>query len=53
VLDHPPAYLVAVALITASPGPDTLLVLNRSLRFGRRVALLTACGSACGLLVWA
>jgi threonine/homoserine/homoserine lactone efflux protein len=52
VSDHLLAYLIAVAAITASPGPDTVLVVNRAVLSGRRLALMTACGSATGLLVW-
>jgi threonine/homoserine/homoserine lactone efflux protein len=52
MFDHLLAYLIAVTVITVSPGPDTVLVVNRAVLSGRRLALLTACGSASGLLVW-
>ena len=43
----------AVAVVFAvSPGPDALLVLNRALNQGRQPALLTALGSASGLVTW-
>jgi threonine/homoserine/homoserine lactone efflux protein len=45
-------FLAVVALITITPGPDTALVLRNSLRGSRRDGLLTAAGSASGLLVW-
>jgi threonine/homoserine/homoserine lactone efflux protein len=46
------AYLGAVALITATPGADTLLVVRTTARYGRRAGLSTAAGSASGLLGW-
>jgi hypothetical protein len=45
-------YLVAVAAITISPGPDTLLVVNRAASYGVHVGIVTAIGSASRLLVW-
>ena len=45
-------FLVVVALITITPGPDTALVLRNSLRHNRRDGFLTAAGSASGLLLW-
>lgn len=49
---HLPAYLLVVAVITVAPGPDTVLVVNRSIRYGCRRGITTAAGSAGGLLVW-
>jgi threonine/homoserine/homoserine lactone efflux protein len=45
-------FCVVAALFSVSPGPDTLLVVNRALNHGRRLALLTALGSASGLVAW-
>jgi threonine/homoserine/homoserine lactone efflux protein len=39
-------------VFSLSPGPDTVLVVNRALGHGCRTALVTALGSASGLLVW-
>lgn len=46
------AFCAVAALFSVSPGPDTVLVVNRALRNGRRTALATALGSASGLLAW-
>jgi threonine/homoserine/homoserine lactone efflux protein len=46
------AFCAVAAVFSVSPGPDTLLVVNRALSHGRRVALLTALGSASGLVAW-
>lgn len=46
------AFCVVAAVFSVSPGPDTLLVVNRALNHGRRLALLTALGSASGLVAW-
>jgi RhtB (resistance to homoserine/threonine) family protein len=45
-------YLGVVVLITVTPGADTALVVRNAVRHGRRAGLLTAIGSATGLLVW-
>ena len=45
-------FCVVAAVFSVAPGPDALLVVNRALRDGRRVALLTALGSASGLVAW-
>ncbi len=42
---------LAHALAVASPGPDLALILRQSLRHGRRTALLSSWGIACGILV--
>jgi RhtB (resistance to homoserine/threonine) family protein len=52
VPDELAAFCAVAALFSVSPGPDTLLVVNRALTDGRRLALLTALGSASGLVVW-
>ncbi len=49
---HLGAFLGVVALISATPGPDTALVVRNAVARGRRGGLLTALGSASGLLVW-
>ncbi|MCP5416850.1 MAG: LysE family translocator [Chromatiaceae bacterium] len=46
-------YLPAVALLTLSPGVDTLLVIRNSLRGGWRDGLLTSFAICCGLFVHA
>ena len=46
------AFCAVAAVFAVSPGPDTLLVVNRALSHGRRLALLTALGSASGLVAW-
>jgi len=49
-----PATLIAFAMasfaVTASPGPDTLLILHRSVAGGQRVGLATVAGVQVGLL---
>ena len=47
-----PAFCAVAAVFAVSPGPDALLVVNRALNQGRQLALLTALGSASGLLAW-
>jgi threonine/homoserine/homoserine lactone efflux protein len=47
------AFVGVAALFAVSPGPDALLVINRSISHGRRVSLFTAAGCATGLTVWA
>ena len=51
--EHLWAFLGVAAVFSFIPGPDALLVVNRSLSYGRRTALLTATGCAAGLTVWA
>jgi RhtB (resistance to homoserine/threonine) family protein len=46
------AFGVVAAVFSISPGPDTLLVVNRAISQGRSPALLTALGSATGLVAW-
>jgi threonine/homoserine/homoserine lactone efflux protein len=46
------AFCAVAAVFSASPGPDTMLVVNRALTDGRRPALFTALGSASGLVAW-
>jgi len=45
-------YLGVVAMITVTPGPDTVVVARNTLRHGRGSGLATAVGSASGLLCW-
>jgi threonine/homoserine/homoserine lactone efflux protein len=45
-------FLAVVALVTVTPGPDTVLVVRTVLRQGRRDGLLAAFGCSCGLLLW-
>jgi threonine/homoserine/homoserine lactone efflux protein len=51
-MQHIPAFLGVVALISVTPGPDTALVVRNAVSRGRRGGLMTALGSASGLLVW-
>ena len=48
-----PAFLIAVALISASPGPAMALILRRAALRGTRAALPTVLGLEAGLYVWA
>ncbi|MFZ5496062.1 MAG: LysE family translocator [Verrucomicrobiota bacterium] len=53
-MNYLPEFLtivVAHALAVASPGPDFAIVLRQSLRHGRRAALWTSVGIACGLCI--
>jgi RhtB (resistance to homoserine/threonine) family protein len=43
------AFTVVAALMTMSPGPDTMLVVRNALRGGRRDGLLTVAGICSGL----
>src|SRR5690349_10633430 len=45
-------YLLAVLVITLTPGADTAVVLRNALTFGAGAAVASALGSATGLLVW-
>jgi len=47
------AFVIAAALLTMSPGPDTLLVLRNTLRGGRAEGLRTTLGITFGLVVHA
>ena len=47
------AYVIAAALLTLSPGPDTMLVLRNTLRGGRGDGLRTTLGISAGLVVHA
>ena len=47
------AFIVAAALLTLSPGPDTMLVLRNTLRGGRGDGWRTTLGISSGLLVHA
>lgn len=49
---HLPSFLVVVALITATPGPDTALVVRNTVHGGMRAGLFTALGCSTGLLLW-
>lgn len=46
-------YVLAAALLTMSPGPDTLLVLRNTLRGGRRDGWRTTLGISSGLVLHA
>ena len=48
-----PAFLLAVTLIWAAPGPAMLLVIRRAALRGARPALATVLGLGAGLFVWA
>jgi RhtB (resistance to homoserine/threonine) family protein len=47
------AFTFVAALMTMSPGPDTMLVVRNSLRGGRQDGLLTVAGICSGLFVHA
>ena len=47
------AYLVVMALLILTPGPDTALVIRNALGSGARAASATAFGIGLGSLVWA
>jgi threonine/homoserine/homoserine lactone efflux protein len=48
-----PAFLLAVVLISASPGPAMALILRRAALHGFRAAVPTVLGLEAGLYVWA
>jgi len=48
-----PAFLLAVLLISASPGPAMALILRRAALRGTRAAVPTVLGLEAGLYVWA
>lgn len=45
------AYLAAVLVIVAAPGPDNILLLGRALSQGRLAGAVSAAGSALGIMV--
>jgi len=45
-------FVLVSSVVIASPGPDTALVVRNALVGGRRLALATSVGVACGLAVW-
>lgn len=48
-----PAFLVAVLIIAASPGPAVVLILQRAGAHGFRAAIPTVLGLELGLFLWA
>ncbi|MCM2681198.1 LysE family translocator [Echinimonas agarilytica] len=38
-------------LAVVSPGPDTAIVINNSVKFGRSAGILTAAGVGCGIII--
>lgn len=46
------AFSAVAALLTVTPGLDTVLVLRSSIAGGRRAGAASALGVCCGLLVW-
>ncbi|MBT00114.1 MAG: LysE family translocator [Oceanospirillaceae bacterium] len=52
-MDHALTFLVAIVLLTLSPGVDTLLVLRNSARGGWQDGMLTTLGISSGLFVHA
>lgn len=48
-----PAFVVAVVVISASPGPAMALILQRAARHGFRAAVPTVLGLEAGLYLWA
>lgn len=55
MLEHFPwlPFLVAITLLTVTPGMDTLLVIRNAARGGWRDGMLTSLGICCGLFVHA
>jgi threonine/homoserine/homoserine lactone efflux protein len=53
VLATLPAFLLAVVLISASPGPAMALILRRAALQGSRAAVPTVLGLEAGLYLWA
>lgn len=49
-LDHLLAFTVASFILIVIPGPSVLFTISRALAYGRRVALTTVVGGACGSL---
>jgi threonine/homoserine/homoserine lactone efflux protein len=47
------SFTVVAAVLTITPGVDTMLVLSQGLRDGRRTALACGLGINTGLVVWA
>jgi threonine/homoserine/homoserine lactone efflux protein len=47
------AYLVVVALLIVTPGPDTALVTRNALLAGKRTASFTTLGIGAGSIIWA
>jgi RhtB (resistance to homoserine/threonine) family protein len=45
-------FLAVVAVISVTPGPDTVLVLRNTFSDGVRGGLITALGCSIGLLIW-
>jgi threonine/homoserine/homoserine lactone efflux protein len=45
-------FIGVAAIVTLTPGPATAMVIRSTLRGGRRAALLTTFGNACGVLFW-
>lgn len=48
-----PAFLLAVVVIAASPGPAVVLILQRAGAHGFRAAIPTVLGIEAGLFIWA
>lgn len=48
-----PAFVLAVVVISASPGPEMALILRRAARHGFRAAVPTVLGLDLGLYLWA
>lgn len=48
-----PSFLLAIVLISASPGPAVALILRRAALHGARAAVPTVLGLEAGLYVWA
>jgi len=46
-----PAFLLVVAVLIVVPGPSVIFVVSRALALGRKAALATVVGNACGLAV--
>jgi RhtB (resistance to homoserine/threonine) family protein len=47
------AFAAIAALLTMTPGPDTMLVIRNTVARGRRAGFLTTCGICCGLFIHA
>lgn len=48
-----PAFLVTCVLIVVAPGPSFAVIVNQSIRHGRRAGLLVVAGNTTALTFWA
>jgi threonine/homoserine/homoserine lactone efflux protein len=48
-----PAFVVTCLLIVVAPGPSFAVIVNQSIRYGRRAGLLVVAGNTTALTCWA